>query len=179
MGLQLEPMSIDVYGIDALNELGEHFENTGWWWHPLWDFCLQLHEEIAGVVVYGHSSEGDGLDKDGARRLGLALQHDIDHGIAKKYEYEYRERLALMPLQKCAYCQGTGIRRDEKGKRFAYQRLRLEEDVAIFVGRSHGWCDGCSATGQMVPWEANYYFSEDNVQHFAEFLMHSGGFFIC
>ena len=100
-------------------------------------------------------------------------------GKAKKYEVEFRERVSQIPLRSCEYCQGTGTRRDEKGKRLAYHRMRLKEEVAIFVGRTHGWCDVCSATGQMVPWEANYYFSEDNVQHFAEFLMHSGGFIIC
>ena len=179
MGLEREPMNFDVFGINATSEIGEVFENSPWWWHPLWDYCLQLHEGIAGAVDYGHSSEGSGLDEDSARRLGLALIHDVMTGTAKKYEVEFRERVTQIPLRSCEYCQGTGTRRDEKGRRLAYHRMRLKDEVAIFVGRTHGWCDVCSATGQMVPWEANYYFSEDNVQHFAEFLMHSGGFIIC
>ena len=179
MGLEREPMNFDVFGINATSEIGEVFENSPWWWHPLWDYCLQLHEGIAGAVDYGHSSEGSGLEEDSARRLGLALIHDVMTGTAKKYEVEFRERVTQIPLRSCEYCQGTGTRRDEKGRRLAYQRLRLKEEVAIFVGRTHGWCDGCSATGQVVPWEAKFHFSEENVQRFGEFLLHSGGFIIC
>ena len=79
-------MNFDVFGINATSEIGEVFENSPWWWHPLWDYCLQLHEGIAGAVDYGHSSEGSGLDEDSARRLGLALIHDVMTGTAKKYE---------------------------------------------------------------------------------------------
>jgi hypothetical protein len=119
------------------------------------------------------------LNEDSSRRLGLALLVDIANGTTKKYEVEFRERVTQIPLRSCEYCQGSGTRRDAKGRRLAYQRLRLKEEVAIFVGRTHGWCDGCSATGQIVPWEAKFYFSEENVQRFAEFLLHSGGFIIC
>lgn len=171
-------MTIDVYGIEATAELGEIFQNTQWWWHPLWDYCMELHEDIAGAVAYGHSSTNDGLDEAGAHQLGLALTFDVWIRRAKKYEVEYRKRIAQIPLRSCEYCRGTGTRRDGKGRSLAYHRMGLREEIAIFVGRTRGWCDGCSGTGQIVPWEANYYFSEDNVKRFAEFLLHSGGFFI-
>jgi hypothetical protein len=44
-------MTFDVFGIEATAELGEIFQNTPWWWHPLWDYCLELHEDIAGAVT--------------------------------------------------------------------------------------------------------------------------------
>ena len=42
--------TFDVFGIEATAELGEIFQNTPWWWHPLWDYCLLFHEDIAGVA---------------------------------------------------------------------------------------------------------------------------------
>lgn len=107
-------MTIDVYGIEATAELGEIFQNTQWWWHPLWDYCMELHEDIAGAVACGHSSTNDGLDEAGAHQLGLALTFDVWIRRAKKYEVEYRKRIAQIPLRSCEYCRGTGTRRDGK-----------------------------------------------------------------
>ena len=172
-------MGMDVYGKNAKNETGEYFRNHVWWWHPLWDYCLNVHGDIAGAVEYGHSNDGDGLDADEAYALGVRLMKDIEDGYTAEYETQYRERLASLPRKDCQWCEGTGIRTDLVGVENGMPTKELDEDDAILLGRSHGWCNGCRGEGKNDPWEANYPFSVENVREFAEFLLNCGGFQIC
>jgi hypothetical protein len=172
-------MGMDVYGKNAKNEKGEYFRNNVWWWHPLWDYCLNVHGDIAGTVEYGHSNDGDGLDADEAYALGMRLMKDIEDGFTAEYETQYRERLASLPRTDCQWCEGTGIRTDLIGVENGMPTKELDEDDAILLGRSHGWCNGCRGEGKNDAWEANYPFSVENVREFAEFLLNSGGFEIC
>jgi hypothetical protein len=172
-------MGMDVYGKNAKTEKGEYFRNNVWWWHPLWDYCLNLHGDIAGQVDSGHSNDGDGLNEEDAHKLGLALMSDLEDGTTAEYEREYREQLALLPMNECNWCEGTGIRSDAVGIENGMPTKELEEDIAIVVGRTHGWCNSCRGNGKVVPWMANYPFSTENVREFAEFLLNCGGFEIC
>ena len=172
-------MGMDVIGKSAKSEKGEYFRNNVWWWHPLWDYCLNVHDDIAGQVDSGHSNDGDGLDEEDAHKLGLRLMSDLEDGTTAEYERKYRERLALLPMRDCNWCESTGIRTDSVGVENGMPTKELDEDVAIVVGRTHGWCNSCRGNGKIVPWEANYPFSTENVREFAEFLLDCGGFEIC
>jgi len=172
-------MTFDVYGNNAKNEKGEHFCNSVWWWTPLWDYCQNVHGDIAGVVVYGRSNDGDGLDAAEAYALGVRLATDIETGFTAEYETKYRQRLYSLPRTDCQRCEGSGIRTDLTGVEGGMPTKELDEVDAILLGRTHGWCNACRGEGKHDPWEANYPFSVENVQEFAEFLLNCGGFRIC
>jgi hypothetical protein len=172
-------MGMDVYGKNAKTKKGEYFRNNVWWWHPLWEYCVTTHGEIAGKVDNGHSNDGDGLDAEMATALGVALMSDIESGLVKKYEDEYRLALSELPMPECQWCAGTGIRSDDVGIVNDMPNKELEQAEAIVLGRTHGWCNACKGHGKTLAWSANYPFSTENVQEFAEFLLDCGGFEIC
>jgi hypothetical protein len=55
----------------------------------------------------------------------------------------------------------------------------LEQAVAIILGRSHGWCNGCRGEGMIDNFTLNYFLDETDIAEFAEFLEGCGGFRIC
>lgn len=172
-------MGMDVFGTSPRSEAGSYFRNNVWWWHPLWDYCLNIHGDIANKVEHGHSNDGDGLDANDAHTLGERLLADIENGITAEYETRYRERLASLPMNDCKWCNSTGIRTDEVGVKNGMPERELEEAVAIMLGRTHGYCNACNGVGREPAWETNYPFSVENVREFAEFLLDCGGFKIC
>ena len=172
-------MGMDVYGKDPKTIKGEQFRNNSWWWQPLWDYCVSNHGKIVAEVENGHSNVGDGRDAETATALGLALMSDIENGLAKKYEDEYRLRLSELPMSECQWCDGVGIRSDDVGILNDMPNKELEQAEAIILERTHGWCNACKGHGKTLPWSANYPFSTENVQEFAEFLLDCGGFESC
>jgi len=151
-------MGMDVYGDNPSNSKGEYFRNNVWFWHPLWDYCLDCHPDPAAKVEEGHSNSGDGLDAEDSLKLGNLLKKDLLSGKVKSYEDKYKKRIESLPLQECSHCQGTGIRND------AYVQ---------------GTCNSCDGKGQVKSFDSHYPFSESNVEEFAEFLVNCGGFKIC
>lgn len=172
-------MGMDVYGKNPTSDKGSYFRNNVWWWHPLWDYCLNLHGDICDKVEYGHSNDGDGLDADDARSLGLRLMMDIERGTTADYEANRNEYLASLPMTECQWCEGTGIRTDAVGQEMGMPTKELPEAEAIIYGRTHGTCNACQGAGRQQAWETQYPFSVENVQEFAIFLLDSGGFEIC
>jgi hypothetical protein len=172
-------MGMDVYGKNPTSDKGSYFRNNVWYWHPLWDYCLNLHGDIAGAVEHGHSNDGDGLDGDEAHELGFRLMMDIERGTTAEYEREYNAHLASLPTSDCPWCEGTGIRTDDVGVEHEMPTRALNDSDAILFGRTHGWCNGCNASGVRLAWETNYPFTVENVREFAEFLLDCGGFEIC
>lgn len=169
-------MGMDVYGDNPTSEKGSYFRNNVWWWRPLWDYCLELHDDIANKVQYGHSNDGDGLDAYHASLLGDRLLNDIATGVTADYERRYNEYLASLPRHNCEYCGGTGIRTDRVGVEMGMPEKELPEEVAIVIGRTHGYCNGCQGEGMVDDWQTNYPFTVENVRQFGEFLTDSGGF---
>jgi len=169
-------MGMDVMGKNATSKKGEYFRNNVWWWRPLWNYCEELHGEIVSQVEYGHSNDGDGLDADDARMLGEALLADIESGVTAEYHEQYRKYLSELPMKDCEYCGATGIRTDAVGVEHGMPTQELEPEVAILVGRTHGYCNGCRGEGRVEHFLTNYDFSVDNVREFAEFLLDCGGF---
>ena len=172
-------MGMDVYGKNATSKKGEYFRNNVWWWHPLWDYCLELHGDICDNVEHGHSNDGDGLDAYEASLLSDRLLSDIATGVTADYEMKYRNAIADLPRKDCDFCDATGIRTDNVGVENGMPERELSPEVAIIVGRTHGYCNSCNGEGKVLPWKANYPFSVDNVREFAEFLADCGGFEIC
>ena len=168
-------MGMDVIGNNPSTEQGEYFRNNVWWWRPLWDYCTDVAPHLCGEVS-GHYNDGDGLDEQGARELAVILRSNIEGGYTAAYEAEYNEYIASLPRHKCDLCEGTGIRTDKVGQDMGMPTRELEPEVAIIVGRTHGWCNSCRGEGKVDDFNAGYPFSVENVQEFAAFLEGCGGF---
>ena len=173
-------MGMDVYGKMPISEKGQYFRNNVWWWHPLWDYCCSV-SELARSVENGHNNSGDGLDDKSAIELAKTLMIEIESGNTKVYETEYRKEQSELPRETCNLCEGTGIRTkpSPSGEDFKMYEKELSPEQQIVLGRTHGWCNGCSGVGDKPNWASDFPFSVENVQEFAEFLADSGGFEIC
>lgn len=172
-------MGMDVFGKNPKSEKGEYFRNNVWWWRPLAIYCEDVHPDLTAACEYWHSNDGDGLDEADAEALGHALLADIASGVTAEWSNDYYRRLSELPRRDCELCGTTGIRRDEVGQEMGMPDKALSTEVAILTGREFGWCNACDGVGTMESWEANYPFSVENVQEFAEFLLECGGFQIC
>lgn len=161
-------MGFDVYGKNPKNEKGEYFRNNVWWWHPLWDYCLDNHSSITEKVKYGHSNDGDGLDSSDAYKLGILLRQDYFSGFAKDYEIKYKNYIDSLPKEDCTVCKKSGV--------LTFKSKTADSDEEISETSKCGNCDG---TGLADQWIKNYPFSAENLKEFAEFCINSGGFSIC
>jgi hypothetical protein len=174
-------MGMDVYGVKPKSKAGEYFRNNVWWWHPLWDYCSAKHIDIIGehLAEHGHYNSGYGLSEERARELGEALLADIEAGITAQWKVDWDSQIAQIPRETCFICHGSGIRDDELGKENGQDTKELDPELAILLGRTHGWCNGCNGEGLRDSWASNYPFEVENVKEFAEFLLECGGFEIC
>lgn len=151
-------MGMDVYGVAPTSEAGEYFRNSVWSWRPLWDFVSESCDLDEDVELSGHFNDGMEIDEFTARRIAKTLFSLLNDGTVATYERAHDVLLKALPDEECKHCNGTGVRDDE------------------YV---QGKCNGCNGTGKVRPFETWYSFSEENVQKFAEFADHSGGFEIC
>jgi hypothetical protein len=169
-------MGMDVYGTNPTNEVGSYFRRNVWGWRPLWNYCLDVHNEIAGAVQYGHSNDGDGLDGTESLKLANAILSAIADGTAQDYISQRNAYLAGLPRLDCDLCEGTGIRADEVGVQNGMPERELSAEMSILLGRTIGWCNGCNGEGKKESWETNYDLELDDLKEFAEFLKNCGGF---
>lgn len=169
-------MGMDVYGKKPKSDKGEYFRRNVWGWRPLWDYVCHTHPEIANLVEYGHSNDGDGLNATKSRELAELLFADLEGGLAQEYVRIRNEELSKLPFEECEICEGTGIRTDEVGKKNGFPEKELEPDVQIIVGRERGYCNACNSMGKREHFATNYFLDVDDIKDFAEFLQDCGGF---
>jgi len=152
-------MGMDVLGKCPTCEVGQYFRNNVWSWRPLWDYCLEVSSD-ARQVKSGHTNDGDGLDRRGARALALTLATKIADGHTRTYAIAYKATNDALPDETCVLCEGTGSR-------------KAPPDIGA---GDAGYCNACADTGKRRPSATMYPFSEENVMEFAIFLEASGGF---
>lgn len=159
-------MGMDVYGKKPTSEIGEYFRNTVWWWHPLWEYCCDVGNNVINEQLKqnGHYNDGNGLSATKSKKLATLLQTEVDAGRTKKKEEEHTTTIATMPDEPCEFCNGTGKRTDAVAKKYNMDWC--------------GGCNGCNGTRKVRPAAANYPFSEENVIEFIAFLNDCGGFSI-
>jgi len=172
-------MGMDVFGKNPKSKRGEYFRNNVWWWRPLAIYCVDNHPEIAEKCEDWHTNSGDGLGAKDSKNLAKALLADIESGRAEEWQKAYYKNLSELPRQDCEICGATGIRNDERGREWGHPDKALSPEVASLVGRESGWCNGCDGIGTREAWAAQYPFSVENLNDFADFLMDCGGFQIC
>ena len=73
-------MGMDVYGKAPRSEAGKYFRASIWSWRPIADLCLAVAPKICEPCKHWHTNDHDGLDDEGAQRLGKVLQRLIDSG---------------------------------------------------------------------------------------------------
>lgn len=172
-------MGMDVYGKNPKSEMGEYFRRNVWGWHPLWEYVENTHPEIAALVKYGHSNDGDGLGSRDSEKLSELLLSEYESGFVFQYVQERNKALSELPLEDCEICNATGIRDDSVGISNGFPEKELTPEVQAVTGRTKGYCNGCSGVGKTEAWATNYDLEPDDVKEFALFLRDSGGFEIC
>ena len=165
-------MGMDVFGKAPATEDGEYFRRSVWGWRPLADFVCSLYPELTEACTYWQSNDGDGLDAAGSLALAEAIEADLANGTVAAYVATRDAALAALPMEPCEFCDGTGLRTDEVGRKYGYDKPRDEA-----TGR--GGCNGCHGTGEREPWARAYPFEAQDAADFAQFLRASGGFEIC
>lgn len=162
-------------GSNPKSTKGEYFRNNIWWWGPLWDYC----KTVAPVICKpcdGEYNNGDGLDHVRAAALSDLLRKEIETGRCSLWEKEFEEYILSIPKIPCTYCETTGVRTDKVGVEEGMPERILEEDQALKLGRTTGWCNGCDGEGERSDSLSWYRFDVKNVENFADFLEACGGF---
>jgi hypothetical protein len=172
-------MGMDVYGKNAANEVGEYFRRSVWGWRPLWQYVEISHSEIASLVAYGYSNDGDGLNTAKSKTLANLLRDDLSSGYAEKYIQARNQHLSELERDTCELCSGTGIRTDAVGVEHKMPEQELNSEIAILLGRTVGYCNGCNGEGKKDAWDTNYSLDLEDLEQFADFLENCGGFEIC
>jgi DnaJ-class molecular chaperone len=158
-----EDMGMDVYGNKPDSKIGEYFCNSGWSWHPLWNYCEIVAPMLTKKVKYGHSNDGDGLNKQDSLRLAEILEQELSSERTKAYAQRYKADMDALPDEKCKYCNGTGDRKDLEPAEWK---------------KKCGGCNACHGKGKVRPTDTFYPFDTDNIREFVKFLAHCGGFAI-
>lgn len=177
-------MGMDVYGLKPTDKVGEYFRRNVWGWHPLWDYCLDLHPDIAGKVEHGHSNDGDGLGAVNSKKLANRLKADIKSGVAKKYIEDREQAISQMPQQICWLCKGETKIFTEVSLAPFVEKLSVSlgcsipapTDTKPSEEQQQRDCHVCSATGFVDPWEKNYFLELEDIVEFSKFLEACGGF---
>jgi hypothetical protein len=153
-------MGMDVYSRDEQH----YFRRSVWGWHPLADYVIDLHPDLAAKVQHWHTNDGDGLNEADSHELARRLHEQVANGEAARYVEIRNAALASLPDEQCELCHGTGVRMDQVGI-----DMHMVE---------RGWCNGCDGKGSKRPWATNYGLDVDDVREFADFLAVCDGFHI-
>jgi DnaJ-class molecular chaperone len=153
-------MGMDVYGKNPTSEVGEYFGNNVWYWRPLWELCKSVPGGMkASAVMYGQSNDGDGLEEASSVVLANTLLKALEEGWVDEYIETRNRKLESLPEVSCRICAGTGLRKTPPE-----------------TGAGTLKCNGCSGKGSAPSIETWYQLDRENVEKFANFLSHCGGF---
>jgi len=170
-------MGMDIMGHNPTTKKGEYFRNNVWYWRPMWVWLCDAFPNLVGDdPEMGHYNDGYGLDWESSVTLSDAIDEALADGRVLKYEHDFNEAKSQVGMEDCRWCNATGIRTDEVGIQSGMPDKELTEEVAIIVGRTHGYCNSCGGYGKVEPFAVNYHFTEENVREFSEFLRTCGGF---
>ena len=159
-------MGMDVYGKKPKSTRGEYFRNNVWWWHPLWDYCCFIDDQLSEKVPHGHYNSGDGLDAINSRQLGMLLQQSIESGVAKGYVEEFNRQKAQAPDQTCWCILYGSVAEEKDGNSTNHSDPNPE-------------CNICHGSGIQESRTRSYYIDVENIRDFSVFCIDSGGFEIC
>lgn len=168
-------MGMDVFGKKPVAKVGEYFRRKVWHWHPLANLCQKLAPDICAACEDWHTNRGCGLDADGSAALATRLERLAAAGQIRAYVEQRDGFLAELPDEPCPYCNATGIRDDEVGRKGGQSEQIIDEPGHPRYGQK-GSCNGCNGRGYKRPDEAYFEVTEEDVSQFVAFLKTCGGF---
>ena len=150
---------------------GYYFRNNVWWWRPLADYIIEFTGCVEEENVdYWHENGGFRVKDTDAVEIAKQLKHLIATGHTKHYAEMYMEDYKkaqkhneVLDMVLSAFCY---VIRKKHGD--IVPRDYPKEDK-----------DKWDAIYNKTDRSGMYPFSVENVQEFAEFAEHSGGFKIC
>ncbi len=162
-------MGMDVYGKKPKNEAGKYFRNNVWWWHPLADYIIEQHPDLAAGCEYWHSNDGGGLNARKAVKLADAWTPIWSPGRWRSMPWSMPRRwpLCLARSAPCAPVRAFAPMRSACSTATTSRGIRRR----VAAGAT-----GARGIGTRDPWAASYPFDVDNVREFATFVRASGGF---
>lgn len=164
-------MGMDVFGREPSSERGEYFRSNVWWWHPLAAFVQEVCPRESEGCEYWHSNDGDGLDREQTAALVRALDAALEAGKVDAHAEQLKSAAAVIDREICRLCDGSGLRRDEIGRRHGFDRRDPDS--------GEGGCNGCQGVGTTMPPGSDVCFTREHVEEFLAFLRDCGGFDIC
>ena len=152
---------------------GVYFRNNVWWWRRLAAYIYENVDEIP-EDEYGlwHENSGHQVDKDTAIKIADKLEELIKQGHTAEYQMQVEEAMTL------AEKHNAEIEEKMKSLRKLVIKMTGKEDIAPADYpeiQEKKWENLYSQKS----WNDSYPFSVENVQDFADFSRHSGGFEIC
>jgi len=151
---------------------GYYFRNNVWWWRPLADYII----EFTGCVEEQdidrwHENGGFKVRETDAREIAKQLKHLIKTGHTKKFAEEH--------LANYEKAEKHNEQVEKEMEKFSEEmRKKLGEDVAPRDYPAEDY-EKWTMLYNKKDWAGSYPFSVENVEQFAEFAEHSGGFKIC
>jgi len=161
-------MSFYLTGLKPTNVIGEVFENSIWWWHPLWNYIIDNCREFLSEeqIIGGQFNEFCKITETQAKQISNRLEQLIKIGHTKNYEIKHKQELIDLG-DICSSCNGG-----EGRCRFGMIRNgclipffnSIKQNMGIKGNLAVPFCESP--------------FSVENVKVFALFCKHSGGFSI-
>ena len=142
-------MGMDVYGSDPNNERGEYFRNNIWYWPELWTMVTNVAKDVLSEtqIVEGFTNSG----------MGVTSEQSLEIADKLFALLENKDRDNTM-LEAAANPKGTELR-DQMGSVFGMIKNTIADQLKdLEIVYDEPDCD----------WE--------NVENFANFCKHSGGF---
>lgn len=149
---------------------GVYFRNNVWWWRKLAQYVADNTGEISEKDYHlWHENSGHEVSEESAIRIADTLEALIKHGHTAEYQMIVEESMAVAEKHNA----------EVEKKMLSLRKLVIEmtgkEDIAPadYPKAQHDlWEELYSSKS----WADSYPFSVENVQDFADFCRHSGGF---
>lgn len=175
-------MTMDVIGRAPATERGKEFRRNNWGWRPLADYTMRIGGDVAANCGGWHANVGDGLDEEDSAALAELIGHALASGAAERFVAERDAALAALPLVTCRFCEGTGVRDDDVGRKFGMVHAKVKPEAAERIDFPHprigqiGTCNACHGAGQHRNDETLHKLTVDDIREWRAFLADCGGF---
>src|SRR5262249_3978088 len=135
-------MGMDVYGIRPSSEKGRYFQNTVWYWSPLWEYVCKVCPDILSArdMLRGEYNANHQISAKKATAVGKRLEQVIRTGKAQIHARRYRGSNRITSHDSAALVNAKKVLRAMGGKpdksKFTVKNLR---DFAEFCLASGGF----------------------------------------
>ena len=165
-------MGFDLYGQKPKSEKGEYFRNNVWWWRRLADFVIHK----TGVVdlkdqEVWHTNDFHLVPKEEAEQIAKQLRHLISTGEVRQFEQKVKDNY----IKACKH-NARVKKLEDKIREKVIEEVGDKEVVPRDYPEPYRskWLK----LQEMEDWNANYPFTQKNVEEFIEFCENSNGFTI-